>query len=289
MLPNISVLWFVDCDDPATELGAGVAVDPAGTADFIARAFTTAEVTPIGTTDLAAIVGAADNRVFAAHYGRLAVLAGTSLHTAEPGELTAYLTDLGIGRTWALVSIDPTADVGCFARWESGESYRAFAGTSTSIRMDEGVPYPFEGPFWAGEHPQADTDDPLALPFHPGALADAAHRAWFGFGFGPDDPAPDDSAPDDSVRDDAAPRVDPTTVPVAVYRVGPDDGHDQHIASSTRAHTGDEAPSDLDQTEPIEKVTVEPGTERLDDTDSGRSRERVPGPLSRYFGFRGRL
>ncbi|MBM7367484.1 DUF6928 family protein [Gordonia hydrophobica] len=294
MLPNISVLWFIDCDDPAAELRSGVYIDPAQTTDFMDKAFAETEITPIGTSDLAAAVNGVDNRVFAAHFGSVAVLAGASLRTAEPSELTSYLADLGVGHTWALVSIDQDTDLGCFARWEHGDIQRAFAGTSSSIKVDAGLPHPFEGPFWAGEHPQAETDDPLALPFHPGLLADAAHHAWLGFGFR-----------------DAEPMLDPASIPVTVYRVGPDDGRDQYIESSVAlsanaaAHPGDADPGTADPgveaagespgaapedrtetfvTEPIEKVAV-PATA----LDADEKHARTPGPISRYFGFRGRL
>ncbi|NLG46850.1 MAG: hypothetical protein GX543_10315 [Gordonia sp.] len=286
MLPNISALWFIDCPDPAAELRAGAYIDPAATTDFMERAFTDAELTPIGTSDLAAAVDGADNRVFVAHYGRLAVLAGTSLRTADPHEMTSYLTDLGVGHTWALISVDPGADIGGFARWEGGEVQRAFFGTSSTISVDVGLPYPFEGPFWAGGHPQRSPNQPLALPFHPGALADAANHAWFGFGFHETDPV-----------------VDPALLPVTVYRIGPDDGRDGFVESSVPLHVPTTArepelaaatavpaaaetpPAPTEgfgeyQTEPIETVPA---------AAPAAAEERTPGPLSRFFGFRGRL
>lgn len=304
MLPNISVLWFVDCDDPIGVLRGGAFLEPAATTAFIEKAFADTEITAIGTSDLAAAVGGSDNRIFAAHFGSLAVLAGHSLRTATPDELTSYLTDLGVGHFWTLVSVDPDADTGCFARWDDGELHRAFAGTSTSITVDAGLPHPFEGPFWAGEHPQsAAADDPLALPFHPGALADAAHREWFGFGFR-----------------ESEPTVDPASIPVTVYRVGPDDGRDQFIESSVSLADGPTAHPAVEATEPITKVTVpatpldaqtdehqidesginesginESGIDDSGADDSGADgpvnapHRRTPGPLSRYFGFRGRL
>ena len=281
MLPNISVLWFVDCDDPASALRAGVFIDPAATTAFIEKAFANTEITAIGTSDLAAAVDGPDNRVFAAHFGPLAVLAGQSLRTAEPSELTSYLADLGLGHTWSLISVDPGSDTGCFARWDDGELQRAFAGTSTSIKVDAGLPHPFEGPFWAGERPQANpADDPLALPFHPGALADAAHREWFGFAFHGNEPG-----------------VDPARIPVTVYRVGPDDGRDQYVESSVslNADASDEPgladPSvAAEETEPIERVVAPAAPYDAEPGDRDESpQERTPGPISRYFGFRGRL
>lgn len=271
MLPNISALWFIACPDPVAELRSGVYIDPAATTEFMERAFANSDVTPIGTADLASAVDSAENRVFAAHFGRLAVLAGVSLRTANPAELTSYLTDLGVGDSWVLISLDLASDTGCFARWNGGELQRSFAGTSTRICDDLGLPYPFEGPFWAGEHPQPNADDPLALPFHPGALADAAQKSWFGFAFGADD----------------SDGVDPTRIPVTVYRVGPDDGLDNYVETSVSLRetetqpvpkvvvpTAEESPAE--QTAPIEKVADE-------------APAAAPGPISRYFGFRGRI
>ncbi|WFN93511.1 MULTISPECIES: DUF6928 family protein [Gordonia] len=284
VLPNISALWLIACPDPAAELAGGVYIDPEKTADFIEKAFADTEITPIGTSDLAAAVDGADNRVFAAHFGRLAVLAGASLRTTDPDELTSYLEDLGVGQTWALVSLDPDTDTGCVARWQDGELQRAFVGTPTVIRTDVGLPYPFEGPFWAGDHPQAAAEhDPLALPFHPGELADAAHGAWFGFSF----------------HGDTSSAVDPARIPVTVYRVGPDDGFDNVIESSvplradapTEPHHAHAAPEgSTEETEPIQRIpapvaTPEPQSEQQPDSPPART----PGPISRYFGFRGRL
>lgn len=309
VLPNISALWFIDCPDPAAELRAGAYLDPEKTTDFMERAFTDADLTPIGTSDLAAAVDGADNRVFAAHFGRLAVLAGTSLRTSDPNELSSYLTDLGVGHAWVLISLDPLSDSGCFARWQDGEIQRSFSGTATAIRDDTGLPYPFEGPFWAGEHPQTAVGDPLALPFHPGRLADAAHREWFGFAFG-------ESADDD---------VDPTRIPVTVYRVGPDDGLDKVIETSVSlqtarpaadggdaiapepeaapapaapvAESGTEAPGPSEEpTAPIRRDGAEEPTIPIEhlpaaepEPEGEPARQRTPGPISRYFGFRGRL
>ncbi|MGB3707366.1 DUF6928 family protein [Gordonia sp. (in: high G+C Gram-positive bacteria)] len=294
VLPNISALWFVDCADPAAELRSGVYIDPARTMDLMERAFADNEVTPIGTADLASAADSAENRVFAAHFGRLAVIGGTSLHTADPTELSSYLTDLGFGESWVLISLDPTSDTGCFARWSRGDLQRAFAGTSTRIGEDTGLPYPFERPFWAGERPQShETHDPLALPFHPGWLADAAQRTWFGFGFGDTDEG----------------SVDPTQIPVTVYRIGPDDGFDNIIETSvslrrTTASAESSTPGTSEQeaeTEPGPSVVPELVSAVVPGTGESEAEQTAPiepvsdspapkaGPISRYFGFRGRL
>ncbi|WP_156890409.1 DUF6928 family protein [Gordonia shandongensis] len=274
MFANVALLWFVACPDPAAELRRGVSIDPERTTDFMGRAFPDADVTAIGSSDLATAVDGPDNRVFAAHYGPLAVLAGTSLHTADPHELTAYLRAVDSGHEQLLLSVDPATSTGCFARWQRGELQRGFVGTPTIIQTDFGLPYPFEGPYWAGEHPApvAVGRDPLSLPFHPADLAEAAHRAWVGFRFTHPELA------DGALPDPTDP--DPTSLPVTVYRVGPDDGRDHLIETSVSLNGAARI------TEPIAPVGDERPTEQLEPV--GGATER-PGPISRYFGFRGRL
>ena len=60
------------------------------------------------------------------------------------------------------------------------------AGADDRIVEDEGMPLPFERPYWAGEFPlDRAADNLLALPFSPSSLLHAAHREWLGFDLEP--------------------------------------------------------------------------------------------------------
>ncbi len=271
MFVHTTTLWFVACPDPAEQLRRGAVADPDATDDFIRAAFADSTPSAVASTDMSALASAADDEIFAAHYGDMSVLAGRSLSTTTPEELTEFVTGLAPDRTVLLLSLDPEKSAGTFARWENGRLVRAFAASPAVIHDDHGLPFPFESAFWAGERPLQylpdAVPDPLDLPFHPAELAEEANRQWLGFRFTP--PASDD--------DTAL-----TRIPLFAYSILPA-GSDSTPASQVARR---EAPalvaapsdvSDLEATMPIAKTTTEPTT------------ERSPGPISRYFGFRGRI
>ena len=271
----------------------------------MSRAYAGSTPSAVGAAPLSHLPAAIGDHVFAGHYGDMAVLAGHSLTTCKPDDLTEFVTSLEPGWTVLLLSLDPLTATGTFARWEDGRLQRAFAADPIRIHADVALPYPFESPFWAGEHPlqyQAGVEaDPLALPFHPAELAEEANRRWLGFRFTPpigdddtdtarvpvfeyeilasdatavraaDVPPLDLSSPVVEAREIAAPQA-PTpapllTVPVAQPVEAPVDATaDQITAPLSRRSDAVPAPD-----QPAEPKT------------------RKPGPISRYFGFRGRL
>ncbi|GAA4664900.1 DUF6928 family protein [Gordonia humi] len=280
MFAHTTALWFVDCPDPAEQLRRGPVADPDRTDAFIATAYADDVPSASALTDLSALSDAADDVVFAAHFGDLAVLAGKSLSTVAPDELTEFVTGLGFGQTVLLLSLDPVASTGVFARWENGRLQRAFAASPDTIRADHGVPFPFENGFWAGERPlqylPGVEPNPLDLPFHPAELAEESNRQWLGFRFTPP-PGDDDTAL--------------TSIPVYSYRI--------LSAGSESVPAADAEPV---APPPAEAAAAGPSrpADDLDDaevtTPLARASEsapeptpRAPGPISRYFGFRGRL
>ncbi|WP_132993133.1 DUF6928 family protein [Gordonia zhaorongruii] len=307
MFAHTTTIWFVACPDPAEQLRRGLVADPDRTDDFIRRAYRGAVPSATASADLSSVPAADDVDVFAAHYGDLAVLAGRSLATTSPEELTEFVTGLEPGWTVVLLSLDPTASTGVFARWEDGRLLRAFAADPVRIHADHGVPFPFESSFWAGERPleylPGVEPDPLDLPFHPAELAEEANRQWLGFRFTP--PAAEGD-------------TDPSRIPLFTYRIG-SDGTVAVPASEVRpaepapspqngpsapgaSDTGEGTP-DATRTAPI--AVTPNGSDDLSApsapapansaanspaaTTTSAPKKRGPGPISRYFGFRGRL
>ncbi|GEE01088.1 hypothetical protein nbrc107696_15340 [Gordonia spumicola] len=269
MFVHTTTLWLVGCPDPAEQLRRGVVADPDRTDEFIAEAFTDSVPSAVSATDLSSLASAGDDELFAGHYGDLAVLAGRSLATTSPDELTEFISRLAPDRTVLLLSLDPESSNGTFARWEQGRLVRAFAASPATIRADLGVPYPFESAFWAGERPlQYLPDavrDPLDLPFHPAELAEEANRQWLGFRFTP--PAGDGDTPVDAI-------------PLYSYEIRTaDSGAVPASRVSRRVEPVPAAvsPADVEVTAPIAPVSDDPPS------------SRGPGPISRYFGFRGRI
>ncbi|MER7273021.1 hypothetical protein ABT369_01055 [Dactylosporangium sp. NPDC000244] len=179
-----TLLAFVDGDLPPALLGA-VPTDPAEAEEFVRRVHpgftveadpyedsTLAETyPPDGTTHVAILAGAE-------------VLADKRLVWDCPSELPGHLLALGAGRRILMLGMHSVIDWLCFAVWEDGVLVR-----SLGLLPDEGIqenigePYPFERPFWAGEHPVEPDEEEgeYPLPFHPLELGDVVLRELWGF------------------------------------------------------------------------------------------------------------
>ena len=292
MFAHTTTLWFVACPDPAEQLRRGSVADPDRTDDLMRRAYVDDVPSATAVTNLSTLADADDDEVYAAHFGDVAVLAGRSLATVTPDEITTFVTGLEPGWTVLLLSLDPTSNTGVFARWEDGRLQRAFAASPDTIHSDHGVPFPFESPFWAGERPlqylPGAEADPLDLPFHPAELAEEANRQWLGFRFTP--PTADGD-------------TELTRIPVFSYRILSEGAEATPASQVKPLPTPVPAPSAADEPAdvPAELAGVPAGASaELTDaevtmplavsTPPGSDPEpKAPGPISRYFGFRGRL
>ncbi|MEU9022080.1 hypothetical protein [Actinomadura sp. NPDC048394] len=152
----------------------------------------------------------------------------------EPSRLPARLVEASAGRRLILHAMHSVVDWLAFAVWEDGRLVR-----SLSLSPDNGVienigePFPFEAPYWAGEHPVPYepewSEEPYPLPFHPLELGEEALRGLLGFvlegEIRPDDADPDEvgllgfrltdpSDPDEVARYE-------TEIAEAVSRMGP--------------------------------------------------------------------
>ncbi|UBU17284.1 DUF6928 family protein [Nonomuraea gerenzanensis] len=120
----------------------------------------------------------------------------------NPSQLPAHLIEAGRGRRLVLHAMHSVVDWLAFAVWEDGRLIR-----SLSLSPDSGVienlgdPFPFELPYWNGEHPVLPTpgrpdEGPYPLPFHPLELGEDALRELLGFtiegSIEPDDAEPED-------------------------------------------------------------------------------------------------
>lgn len=72
---------------------------------------------------------------------------------------------------------DDPDGLGGFAHWSGGVLKRCFTATRDKILEDNGLPEPFEAPFWEGNVESTG----IQLPFRPGEFAAAAEEYWLGF------------------------------------------------------------------------------------------------------------
>ncbi|MGW0037725.1 DUF6928 family protein [Gordonia sp. NPDC003376] len=274
-------LWFIDTDDPVGSLRAGVEHDVTAAQRLAASIYGDSVLLPMVDTTLAGAMDANDAHVYAGYYGRLCVVSCSLFATVRPAELTRTVSSIRQSAAATLLHTDPESGIGAFARWEDGELKRSFSATPVDIFDDQGLPYPFERPFWAGERPlhyaAGVSPDPLALPFHPQQLAEESNRAWLGFRF---------------TRPLAATDVDPATIPVTGYAIHPADyvptaeDDDRYRAASRAARPDGEAPTRAPGS--VAAAEQVPGSEPMSGAaESVPAAPRKRGRLARYFGFGG--
>lgn len=157
-----------------------------------------------------------DDVAFATVMPGAVVLCARRLVAGTPSELSDHVLAEAAGRRILLHSMHSVVDALTFAVWEGGRLIRSLSvSPDTGIVEDIGEPYPFERPYWAGEHPVTSVvpgQEPYPLPFHPLDLGEEALRTMFGFVI-EGRPLPDD--------------VDADTVPLYGFRVADPTGVEQ--------------------------------------------------------------
>ncbi|GAA2626053.1 DUF6928 family protein [Paractinoplanes durhamensis] len=194
-----ALLAFVDGDLPAVlraagrsqatgsgpMAGEGVRPD-AGEAEAVVQRLSPGyEVTPIRGGTLFEECYPPDDVAFAAVLPGAVLLCDRRLVAETPSELPEQVLAEAAGRRILLHSMHSVVDALTFAVWEDGQLIRSLSvSPDTGIVEDIGEPYPFERPYWAGEHPvtpMSPDQGPYPLPFHPLDLGEEALRALFGF------------------------------------------------------------------------------------------------------------
>ncbi len=187
MASIVSALWHVDAPDPAAVLRDSQP-DPAVSRALLGRLFPGRRPVALDRVPLTHAVQGGDperQQVFVGSYPGVTVVCSGELHLRTPSALPLrWRQTLAAEHTFLTVS-DPPGAWGAFAAWERGVLRRAFGADTVEFFEDEGVPFAWEHPFWAGRHPirwPADfTPPPHSLPFHPRRLVEQANAAWLGF------------------------------------------------------------------------------------------------------------
>ncbi|MBY6685300.1 hypothetical protein HQ305_10955 [Rhodococcus sp. BP-149] len=180
-----AALWFVDAPDPIAVLRSGVQSDTDAAAAVARKLHPGLEPTLVGMAPLTAFAVASEpNRVLVGCYPGITVVCASEPAAVRPSTLEESWTSLLPSTHTFLVASEREHAWGAFAQWDSGTLKRSFSAGPTYIHEDEGLPFPWERPFWSGDHPlQFDGEkfpDPQALPFHPQEFADAASAQWLG-------------------------------------------------------------------------------------------------------------
>lgn len=182
MSHHVATFWYLDSDDPSAPIRSGRPSDPGFARRLLSRLFPTTTVASLGTFPLNRSASAGPGEIYVGSFPGVTLVQTPIDGPVRPSDSDETWLRLVEAPTVLLFSHDPDTGLSGFARWESGRLVRSFAGGNDRIVEDEGMPLPFERPYWAGEFPLENAaDTPLALPFSPTALLHAAHRDWLGF------------------------------------------------------------------------------------------------------------
>ena len=167
-------------------LAGGDVRSGAGEAEAVVRRLSPGyKVTPIRGGTLFEDCYPPDDVAFASVLPGAVLLCDRRLVAVTPSELPEQVLSEAAGRRVLLHSMHSVVDALTFAVWEDGQLIRSLSvSPDTGIVEDIGEPYPFERPYWAGEHPVTSMfpdQGPYPLPFHPLDLGEEALRALFGF------------------------------------------------------------------------------------------------------------
>ena len=179
-----AALWFVDAVDPSAILRPGVRSSHDAAAAVARRLHPGLEPDLVGMAPLTAFgVASEPDRVLVGCFPGVTVVCAAEPAAVRPSTVSETWRTLSPARTVYLVASEREHAWGAFAQWTDGTLRRSFSAGPTYIFDDEGLPQPWERPFWSGEHPlrfDGDYPDPQALPFHPQEFADAAGAQWLG-------------------------------------------------------------------------------------------------------------
>ncbi len=121
--------------------------------------------------------------VLAGCFPGVSIVAAKEFAIDYPSKLPKRFVDASQGRMLYLHAMHSVVDWTAFAQWNHGELVRSLSlSPDGGILEDIGKPFPFEEPFWAGQHPAVDDDDDeYPFEFHPLDLGEAALRDFFGY------------------------------------------------------------------------------------------------------------
>lgn len=180
-------LWYVTADNPGEVLTAEPKADRGYGRKYLAQLNPAFPITPIGQFPLNRSAQADPGEFYIGGYpGVTVVQTVVTGEASKLSELSPLLLRAAPAEHVYAFTIDPKSTYAGFAHWEADELKRSFCASRHNNLEDIGLPEPFEGPFWAGEH--GEQLGGIALPFEPADLTRAAQNYWLGVDVGPQGP-----------------------------------------------------------------------------------------------------
>jgi hypothetical protein len=126
-----------------------------------------------------------DDEIHIGCFPGVAVVAAKEFGIDYPSSLPEHFLAKGPGDLVYLHAMHSVVDWFAYAHWSGGTLVRSLSlSPDSGILEDLGDRRPFEGPYWAGQHPAVDPEedeDAYPFPFHPLELGEAALCDLFGY------------------------------------------------------------------------------------------------------------
>ncbi|QPK79757.1 hypothetical protein G7Y31_03405 [Corynebacterium lizhenjunii] len=204
----VLTLWYVNCSDPAAVLRTEPKADRGFGRKYLSQLNPALPVTPIGQFPLNRSVSVDVAEFYIGGYRDVTVVQTIIMEEALTLSQLSPLLLRAIDATdiYAFATNEDEGYAG-FAHWHSYELKRSLCCTATAFLEDIGLPEPFEGEYWAGEH-SPENSGGITLPFVPQQLMEHAQNSWLGVEIGPN--GPDLDVVGYAVDGRPEPKVDPT-------------------------------------------------------------------------------
>lgn len=159
-------------------------LDRDATAAMVRQLFPSEKLQPLEDGDLS-FTCPPDDEIVVGFYPGLVIVAAKEFGIDYPSTLPPTFIEAFSDGVLYLHAMHSVVDWFAFSVWTNGALQRSLnLSPDSGVLEDIGNRYPFELPYWAGEHPavdpsEDDTDYPFA--FHPLELGEAALQEFFGY------------------------------------------------------------------------------------------------------------
>lgn len=161
------------------------ALNKSKTNELVGELFAGFKLTPIENGDLSYTCPPEDE-IYAGCFSDTFIVAADEFGIDNPSQLSSAFLNLKYGNTIQLHAMHSAVDWFAFAVWKDGVLERSLSlSPDDGILEDLGKKYPFELPFWNGEHPAVDPEDEdeeeYPFQFHPLELGEEVLKIFFGY------------------------------------------------------------------------------------------------------------
>jgi hypothetical protein len=157
-------------------------LDRAATLKLASTLFPKDKLEPIGDGDLSWTCPP-DNEVHIGCFPGVSIVAAKEFGIDYPSKLPKPFIIAGGSRTIYLHAMHSVVDWFACAQWNNGTLVRSLSlSPDSGVLEDIGTRFPFEEPYWSGQHSATDDeDDEYPFPFDPLELGEAALKDFFGY------------------------------------------------------------------------------------------------------------